>query len=499
MLRHFAVAMLLSFTLCGIGSQVSAQTLLGGPYPPAMFPQMGSWGVNIHNPYRAEPMHDLKTQWVRLSIRWRAVEVERKGNYDWQKSDKLINFYLENHFRPLVVLTVENINPLYKQDQEDKTLVINAIARWMQAAAERYAAKPIIWELGNEPEVFPMNGYWSNAKTYAKMAMKAASLMKRADPNCTIAALSLAWMDRSFATQALDEGLLDDGNIELLSFHGYHRRNLLPESGLAEDITWLRQMAQKYAPKGKVVDVIDSECGYSITELGKPKHWASWRLKLYSLEEQAAYLARHYLEEIACGIEVSIWYKDMNGEHAYSLYYKDEKDTRGLRPMGHVFRNLATLLPDNPKHMVNTQYPVSLIDLPDKVSAPDAFVNVRSYLRTYLRDQGQQQQLIVAMWNPVEAFDGKILESRKRQGDVYVETWRDQQPDDYVNLPVKVQVTGLKDRRLVAAQSCDILSQDSNQMLGELKTDWATGNTQFITDTLHVGPIPTVLVFDFVP
>jgi hypothetical protein len=189
----------------------------------------------------------------------------------------------------------------------------------------------------------------------------------------------------------------------------------------------------------------------------------------------------------------------MNGEHAYSLYYKDEKDTRGLRPMGHVFRNLATLLPDNPKHMVNTQYPVSLIDLPDKVSAPDAFVNVRSYLRTYLRDQGQQQQLIVAMWNPVEAFDGKILESRKRQGDVYVETWRDQQPDDYVNLPVKVQVTGLKDRRLVAAQSCDILSQDSNQMLGELKTDWATGNTQFITDTLHVGPIPTVLVFDFVP
>lgn len=463
-------------------------------FPAPMFPESGAFCVVVHTPYRAEALKTLGVQWVRVNVRWRNAEQEARGNYLWDGPDKLLNYYLDHDFRVMCILTMEHICPLYADDKDNKDVVIDAIANWAGAMAKRYKSKGILWEIGNEPECFPMDGYWTDPKTYAAMARKAADAIKTADPEAKVAALSVAWFDRGFISGALDAGLLEDGNVDVLSYHGYHRRDMAPESGLAEDVAWMREQIQAYAPKGTPVITIDSERGYAIVDFLTPKHWGSWRNLTYSESEQAAYCARHYLETIFLGVEVAVWYKDMNGESAYSLYYGTDEDPRGLRPMGHVFRNLAALLPENPKLLHNDKYTVSLTDPPDNVSAPDGQLSVRTFLRSYLRQGESGGQLIIAVWNPIEAFDGKILDNRKRIGEHFYEAWRAVSPDDQVEIATQVRVTGLSADKVKAMARYDLLAETTDTARTPIAFE--TKDNQLLSPELAVGPMSTVLVID---
>lgn len=459
---------------------------------PVLYPDTPAFGVVVHNAYR-DGLEEAGVSWVRLNVRWKNVEKMTRGNYDWESTDKLLGYYLERGFRVMGLLTMERLCPLYEADKQDEGLVLDAIARWCGAAAARYKGKGILWELGNEPEVFPMGDYWNDPKTYTRMARKAASAIKTADPGAEVAALSTAWFDRGFISQALEEGLLADGTVDVLTYHGYHRRGMAPESGLAEDVAWLREQIQAYAPPGKTVIVADSERGYCIVPFLTPKHWGSWRNVLYSERAQAAYLARHYLETIHLGVEIAVWYKDMNCGEGFSLYRRFGDGE--LRPMGHVYRNLAALLPENPKHMRNTKYTVSLTDPTDAVPAPDGLVNVRTFLRSYLHETGQGERLIVAMWHPVEAFEDRILESRKRIGEHFYEAWRAVSPEDAVSVKTRARITGspeLKDARM---RVYDLLAATAADAFGEPESLDSEG--QFVmTPELEAGPMPVVLVID---
>jgi len=451
-----------------------------------MFPDSGAFGVVVHTPFKAQALHDVNVQWVRVSVRWKNVEVETRGNYDWSAPDELLNYCLDNGFRVMCVLTMENLCALYEEDKENQEVVIDAIARWCGAAAERYAGKGILWELSNEPEVFPMGGYWNNPVTYTKMARRAAKAIKAADAGAKIAALSTAWMDKEFIETALKEGLLADKTVDVLTYHGYHRHTLLPESGLAEDVAWLRANIREYAPEGHHVIVADSERGYAIIPFLDKKSWDSWRNLVYTESEQAAYCARHYLETIYLGVEIAIWYKDMRGEHAFSLYYDTEEDARGLRPMGHVYRNLASLFTANPKSMRNDRYEVSV----SKASHDGAALELRSYLL----NNGSKERLIVAVWNPVEAFDGRILDSRKRIGDSYYEAWRAVSEKDVVDVPATVELSELEEGRIVNVQTFEILSEAPAQAYEE--TPWQSGPDGTIEIPVSIGPIPTLVVIE---
>jgi len=455
-----------------------------------MFPDNGPWGLVIHTAGRGDANRKIGCQWVRLSLRWHKTETGARGRYQWP--DTFLDHYLQRGIRVLCVLSAERLNPLYKTDAKNKAVVIAAFTRWAGAAARHYRGKGIVWELGNEPECFPMGGYWNKPRIYTRAARKAAAAIKAADPKARVAALSTAWMDRGFITRSLEAGLLDDGTIDILSFHGYHRRNLMPESGLAEDVAWLRGLIRRHSPKGKKVIVIDSERGYAKVPFLTSKHWASWRNIVYSEAAQAAYLARHYLEEIHLGIEISVWYKDMRGEKAFSLWYGLETGRRGLRPMGHVYRNLAALLPDNPKTLRNGRYVVSLIDLPDKHSDPNGTLRVRSYLRT----SKAGRRLIVAMWNPVEAFDGRILESRKRIGDNYYEAWRAVSEADEVEIPVRVRISRLKAADVRSFRLYDLAAKETLKAWKPLPTSPVEENGKLLSPVLKVGPLPTILVLD---
>jgi hypothetical protein len=299
-------------------------------------------------------------------------------------------------------------------------------------------------------------------------------------------------MDYGFIISSFELGLLKEGTIDVVTFHGYHRANLLPESGLKKDVEWLRSQIRKYAPPGKQVIVVDSERGYCLVPFLSSKSWDSWRNMVYTESEQAAYLARHYLEEMSLGIEVSIWFKDMNESTGYSLY--EGLSGSRLRSMGVVFRNLAALFDTNPKQMVNSDYPVTLVDLPDNFPDPNSMVEQKIFVRTYVENGKSKKRLIIALWNPIEAFDGKILESRKRIGDSYYESWRAISPEDKVEFPIPVRIGGLAKGQVAECYRYDLLSQDQKARKTPIQMNFKEGAA--VTETLKVTPMPTLIVVE---
>jgi hypothetical protein len=454
--------------------------------------QPGSWGINVHNLYHGSALHSIGTQWVRIAVRWEQVEKIKKGNYDWSIPDKELGYYQENGFHIVAMLAAEKLNPLYQNDVSNKAAISQAVAQWMASTAKHFSTLPIIWEIGNEPEVFPMGGYWNDPQTYAQMARAAAGGIKK-NSQGKVAALAMGWMDKTFATRVIQAGLLADGNIDYLSFHGYHRTNIAPESGLAEDIAWLKTTASA-APHGATApDVIDTETGYAILPFGSTKGISSWRLSVYSESTQAAYLARHFIEEINLGLPVSIWYKDMNGENAFSLWYTDEKDPKGLRPMGKVFKTLSNLLPENPSVLKNGFYAVSI--QPDDGSSslkPQLFA--RSFFHT--NPEGKPE-LVVAVWNGVESFEGKILSSRTFVGAKVTEDWRNVTASDAVTIPSTINIAQLSRAHVTAVYQVNLLD-GSSSVLSKTKIAAAASGTTLAVDA---APTPTVLrvVLDSAP
>ena len=442
---------------------------------------VGPWGVVVHTHYHGDALSREGVQWVRIGLGWKQIEQASKGTYNWAETDRFVNYYDKMGFREMCIINAETINPLYVSDQANTETVIAAIASFAGEAAKRYRGKGIVWEIGNEPEVFPMGGYWNNPETYTKLARACAKAIRAADPGGHVAACSVAWMDRSFITRCLDAGLLADGTIDVVTYHGYHRANLSPESGLADDVQWLRTQVRDHAGAASVT-VCDSERGYAILPDGTPKPSDDWRNEVYTESEQAAYLSRHYLESIHCLLPIIVWYKDMNGEKEFSLWYSDEKGSRGLRPSGNVYRNLSHLLPGAPSGEVNADYIVA-------VEGSDAG---KAIVRTYMTPAASgKRKLVVAMWYPVEAFDGRILQERKREANKIVETWRPTTAADVVSLKVRVRISGKKISRIDGGLY-DLLAPTTPSTLNAIPLTRAGKGA--LSEPLNIGPMPTVLV-----
>jgi hypothetical protein len=487
-------------SVCGIGTlflltcQVSRSEPTAPVRPNVVLP--GSWGVNVHTLFHGPALKSIGAQWIRLTIRWQDTEPRSKGRYDWSAADRAVSHYFNNGLHLICVLAIDQLNPLYSDSAADKHKVSRIIARWMGAAAKHFKGKDIIWEIGNEPEVFPMGDYWNNAATYTEMSKLSARAIKRSDPAAKTSVLSLAWMDRPYASAALSDGILEDGTIDYLSFHGYHRKTIEPESGLAEDIEWLRAKAAAAAPVStKTPQIIDTETGYALADFESPKGISNWRLAVYSEEAQAAYLSRHFLEEISLGVPISIWYKDMHGENGYSLYYVDDSDSKGLRPMGRAFRTLSRLLPDSPTSLRNDQYSVSaesMWQLPmDTAETPGVpQVHIRSFIRT---SPEKQRTLIVAIWNAVEAFEGKILAFRTFTDSQCFEHWRDTRPSDPVNVPIRLIMNGLSSMAIQSIRLISLPDGESVESSAEINSS-TIANKSSTSLIVTAKPMPTIVV-----
>ncbi len=452
---------------------------------PMMFPDTGCWGVvyQTGNPKTyAEDiplLKDLGVRWVRLCVYWGGSEVKTRGNYDWSYSDSILNPYKDSGLKVICILCLESICPLYEKDKADKKIVLAAIEKWMRAFADRYKGRRIVYELTNEPlHGYGMGGYWTDSKVYTRMCRMTAAAIKKADPTAKTACYSeTIAAECEFLKQMFQAGLFEDGTIDMIAVHPYSRPSVMPESDLDKDITWLRQTIKQYNKTKTPVIVADTEKGYAMRDFLTPKD--SWQNRVYSRTEQAAYLARHYLNQIALGVEVAVWYKAIAGEDGFSLFVERAGT---LTPMGYAYKNLARLLPENPKKLFNDKYPVSVTG--DK----------RLIVKSYLKKGKGANTLVIAVWNPVEAFDGKILESRKVVGEKTYEAWRAVSPEDKVDIPVQVKIGNLSKDKIKKVFLYHLPATEEKALRTPLKINF-TGN-EGTTETINVGPMPTVVVVE---
>ncbi|MBW3635110.1 MAG: beta-galactosidase, partial [Armatimonadetes bacterium] len=185
--------------------------------------------------------------------------------------------------------------------------VRQAFARWAVAAMTRYRGRGILWEMWNEPNLF-----WTpkvNAEDYVKLALTTGEAVKRALPDECFIGPAGAWMDFPFLEKVFAGGTLR--YFDAISVHPY--RDSAPDT-VAPDYEKLRSLIQKYAPQGKEIPILAGEWGYS-----------SSTTKLTE-EQQARYLARQWLTNLASGIPLSIWYDwrddgddPKQSEHRYGL------------------------------------------------------------------------------------------------------------------------------------------------------------------------------------
>ena len=458
---------------------------MGAADPAPRFPDRGSWGLNIHHPYSERVIDECGVQWVRVQDRWSRSEPE-KGKYDFSVARKLVEFYRSQNCNIIFLLDSETMSPAYENASTEE--IIEGMSDWHAAtAAEFKGADDIIWEIGNEPQAFPLGNRWNDPKIYTRLARASARKIKAGDPNALVAAGAIAWMDRHFVDVAFRAGLLDDRTIDYITFHGYHRNTMQAESGLAADLEWLRTMLDIFSPEGHFVDIIDSERGLGILPPGKKKDSGGWRNYAQNESEQAAYLARHFLEEIYLGIEVSIWYKDLKGENSYSLYY--ENDDSGLRPMGKAYRNLSHLLPQNPRTIRNREFLVTFASFPASLPPEQ-----RPFVRSYHLRRENGDALVVASWFPVEVFEGKTIQSRHADvaGNVLEDVWREVNENDVVTIPVVIQVD-LAGREVERVSRLELLADRPNTLREE--TFSLNAGKLFVRND-NLAPMPTIWVID---
>lgn len=463
---------------------------------PVMFPDRGCWGVvyQTGDPKtyaRDIPMlKQLGVQWVRLCFYWTGSEVKKRGNYDWSYSDVVLSPYKDSGLGILCIPSLEYFNSLYRKDIKNKDVVLRAIARWYGALAERYKGRGIVYEMSNEPlHGGGMEGYWLDPAVYTRMCRMSAEAIKKADPTARVAVYSEPFSaGNPYIKSMFTSGILEDGTIDIFAYHPYNRPFPAPEADLGKDIRWLRNMIRRYNKKKHPIIVADTEKGYALKPFLSPKD--SWQNRVYSETEQAAYLARHCLSEIAEGVEIVVWFRVFcTKDYGFGLFYDDVQNgptvlaqcqRRKKTLAATSYRNLAHLLRDNPKKLRNTKYDVFVEDSPNVVC------------KSYLKMKGDAETLILAIWNPIEAFDGRILEFRKDIAGKTYEAWRAVSPEDKVKVPATIHVNHLPVQRVKSVHSYNIL--ESNPAKCYAKVAVPVKKTKVFSLKIQAGPVPSLFV-----
>jgi hypothetical protein len=267
-------------------------------------------GVNIHFVKAHERDLDMVAEagfkFVRMDFTWSAIERE-KGSYDWSGYDELTQNLEKRGLRALYILDYSN--SLYEERIASRSPItgkqvttvasprtpesVAAFARWAAAAAKRYRAQRIVWEIWNEPNI----QFWQpapNVKDYLALALATCRAIREADPEATIVAPATSGFPWPFFEECFRAGLLEQ--VDALSVHPYRSYDRGPETAGA-DFERLRELIKKYAPAAKQsMPILSGEWGYATHAKG------------ISAELQAAFLARQQLANLYHGVPLSVWY-----------------------------------------------------------------------------------------------------------------------------------------------------------------------------------------------
>ncbi len=275
----------------------------------------GGWGVNIHftDPATGEMARFAEAgyRFARMDFFWSAVE-KVKGVYDFSAYDRLASELAKVGARPLFILDYGN--DLYQTGAPRTPEAVAAFARFAGAAAAHFKNKNVVWEIWNEPN---LGQFWRpqpDPEQYATLALATAKAVRAADPNATIIAPGASGFAWEFLETVFKRGLL--AHIDAVSVHPYRGQN--PETA-ADDFARLRVLIARHAPQGKRdLPIVSSEWGYSTVAPGG-----------VSEAQQARYLVRQWLANMASGVNLSIfdWKDDgdnpKENEHRFGTVRRD--------------------------------------------------------------------------------------------------------------------------------------------------------------------------------
>lgn len=257
---------------------------LPGPTVPDGF------GVNTHftdpQPGEMERFAEAGFRFARMDLFWQSVERER-GMYDFSAYDRLIDHLDKVGARAYFILDYGN--RLYDGGLSPHTPEGRAaFAAFAKAAAGRFKGRGVVWEVWNEPNI----DFWKprpNVDDYTKLAVETVKAVREADPKATILVPASSGFPWDFFETLFASGILED--VDGVSVHPYRESH--PETA-AEDYGRLRALIARHARKH--VPIVSGEWGYSTAE-GR-----------FSEAEQARYIVREYLANLASGVNLSIFY-----------------------------------------------------------------------------------------------------------------------------------------------------------------------------------------------
>ena len=360
-----------------------------GSYPPLISDIERPYGVVAYYEGSAEycenntaPLAAAGIGLIREDFSWASVEKE-KGVYNVTGKDTFMDALQRHGVVALIIFDYDN--PLYPKITENEDVFVDAFSDYAAAVARHLRGRTVIYEIWNEE-----NGPWRvDPKPYVHLVAETARKVREADPDAHICSGGVAWVDRGYLQEIADAGVMD--HIDFLGFHPYWRG--LPENELDEDIAWMRRLIAQHNPKGRVIDVLSTECGYAVNAK-EPLHYKDDLGRDVSLDHphpvvqteamQAVYFARMMLAHIRNRVEGIAWFKQQDWQDdGWGLLRGDGSP----RPAFEALRGLSRLLTKNPKELREPAFAI-------KASGPG--VTCDPYI--------DGERLVIALWTPTNAY-----------------------------------------------------------------------------------------------
>ena len=283
----------------------------------------------------------------RRDFRWVFFETEM-GKYDFSAFDKDLERVAPAGVRMLFILW--GTNPLYPGYGDGPEYRIPTdpqqypgFAAFAAAAATHFRDKPVMFELGNEPD----GSGGPSPEKYMAWVDATVQAMRQADPNVVIVGpgaheWARPWIEQLFQLGFLN--LVDAVSVHLYLGGDWKIPQRMPESHEKEGrIASLKQLIAKYG-NGRNIPILDTEWGYRTYHTRD--HEGEDDDMQVSVQDQARYMARSMLLCVLWDVRVHTWF-------AWWLPTTDSggycviDETRMPLPGYYALKNLTEQLPDS--------------------------------------------------------------------------------------------------------------------------------------------------------
>jgi hypothetical protein len=142
-------------------------------------------------------VQEMGFRWIKQAFAWRDIETNRKGYYDWWRTDRIVEDAVE---RDLFLIVRLDRQPFWSQPDGGALPLENAPPADLQdfqdfcfATASRYRGKIKAYQVWNEPNLAREWGEQQpNPAEYVELLKHCYTAIKKADPNAIVISAGLA-------------------------------------------------------------------------------------------------------------------------------------------------------------------------------------------------------------------------------------------------------------------------------------------------------------------